>query len=223
MEPTTPISEKINEDCEGTVAEQRDSTGKHQLSGHSESPIGAVDDQGESVQEIGRYEYMDIRRSDSMEGENRVKETPEQRTIETQETDSSEESQVVEPLKKQHEGEEKEERHHYTNKHTPLQGDLSSMFTPSPDVLTAGGEKVEEYEEMARFGVASHGWEQTEYQNLPVTMKAVSEEMGSSRCAGLGGYIKVCSGVGEPGNSTSFDNPDYWHSRLFLKPDAVRT
>uniref|UniRef100_A0A671WTG1 Receptor protein-tyrosine kinase n=1 Tax=Sparus aurata TaxID=8175 RepID=A0A671WTG1_SPAAU len=82
---------------------------------------------------------------------------------------------------------------------------------------------VEEYEEMTRLGVAPGGWEQPDYQNLPVKGRAAAEETGSSRCAGIGGYIKVCAGVGEPGSNTSFDNPDYWHSRLFLKPDAVRT
>uniref|UniRef100_A0A4W6FDK8 Receptor protein-tyrosine kinase n=1 Tax=Lates calcarifer TaxID=8187 RepID=A0A4W6FDK8_LATCA len=97
------------------------------------------------------------------------------------------------------------------------------MVMLRPDVLTAGGGKVEEYEEMTKFGVVPSGWEQADYQNLPVKGRAVSEEVGSGRCAGIGGYIKVCAGMGEPGSNTSFDNPDYWHSRLFLKPDAVRT
>uniref|UniRef100_A0A3Q3LJR6 Receptor protein-tyrosine kinase n=1 Tax=Mastacembelus armatus TaxID=205130 RepID=A0A3Q3LJR6_9TELE len=91
------------------------------------------------------------------------------------------------------------------------------------NVLTAGEEKAEEYEEMTRFGVVPSGWEQPDYQNLPMKGRAVSEEMSTGRCAGIGGYIKVCAGMGEPGSNTSFDNPDYWHSRLFLKPDAVRT
>uniref|UniRef100_A0AAZ3P6C3 Receptor protein-tyrosine kinase n=1 Tax=Oncorhynchus tshawytscha TaxID=74940 RepID=A0AAZ3P6C3_ONCTS len=74
--------------------------------------------------------------------------------------------------------------------------------------------------------------QEAEYQNLPVLGKGrattVEVEGGTStRCAGLGveGYIKACSGVGvvEPSSNTSFDNPDYWHSRLFLKADAVRT
>uniref|UniRef100_A0A671WV33 receptor protein-tyrosine kinase n=1 Tax=Sparus aurata TaxID=8175 RepID=A0A671WV33_SPAAU len=90
-------------------------------------------------------------------------------------------------------------------------------------VLAGSPVEVEEYEEMTRLGVAPGGWEQPDYQNLPVKGRAAAEETGSSRCAGIGGYIKVCAGVGEPGSNTSFDNPDYWHSRLFLKPDAVRT
>uniref|UniRef100_A0A8C7JIS9 Receptor protein-tyrosine kinase n=1 Tax=Oncorhynchus kisutch TaxID=8019 RepID=A0A8C7JIS9_ONCKI len=87
--------------------------------------------------------------------------------------------------------------------------------------------------EMHAFGGGSQrgDHQEAEYQNLPVPGKGratTAEEGGAgSRCAGLGlgGYIKACSGVGvvEPSSNTSFDNPDYWHSRLFLKPDAVRT
>uniref|UniRef100_G3P3B4 Receptor protein-tyrosine kinase n=1 Tax=Gasterosteus aculeatus aculeatus TaxID=481459 RepID=G3P3B4_GASAC len=118
-----------------------------------------------------------------------------------------------------HEG----EKYHKTNKLPALQGNVSGAVMPGPDVLTAEGEMVEEYEEMTRFGVVPSGWEQADYQNLPLKGEAVSEEMGSDRCEGIGGYIKVFAGVGEPGSNTSFDNPDYWHSRLFLKPDAVST
>ncbi|CAB1336717.1 unnamed protein product, partial [Coregonus sp. 'balchen'] len=111
---------------------------------------------------------------------------------------------------------------------------------PRPDGSTAMAEsqvEVEEYEEMDAFGGDSRGsqrvdHQEAEYQNLPVpgngrTTSAEVEGGTGTRCAGLGvkGYIKVCSSVGvvEPSSNTSFDNPDYWHSRLFLKPDAVRT
>uniref|UniRef100_A0A8C7Q297 Receptor protein-tyrosine kinase n=1 Tax=Oncorhynchus mykiss TaxID=8022 RepID=A0A8C7Q297_ONCMY len=90
---------------------------------------------------------------------------------------------------------------------------------------------------MDAFGGESRGsqrvdHQEAEYQNLPVLGKGRATTVGveggtSTRCAGLGveGYIKACSGVGavEPSSNTSFDNPDYWHSRLFLKADAVRT
>ncbi|XP_056241987.1 receptor tyrosine-protein kinase erbB-3b isoform X1 [Seriola aureovittata] len=226
VETQTPIlavrSKQVSEDCKGTVAERSSSTDKHQLPGDCERVIGAVEDQEEAAQGMGRYEYMDIRRSNSTEGEGpawerRGSQTSAKSAAETEETD-----QIVEVLKKEHEEEEEDHKYHNTNKQPSHQGNLSSMVMPRPDVLTAGGEKVE-YEEMTRFGVVPSGWEQADYQNLPVKGRAVSEEVGSGRCAGIGGYIKVCAGMGEPGSNTSFDNPDYWHSRLFLKPDAVRT
>ncbi|XP_031700657.1 receptor tyrosine-protein kinase erbB-3b isoform X1 [Anarrhichthys ocellatus] len=227
VETLTPISavrmKQEDGDSEGGVAEQRDSTEKHQLTGDSDSKIRAVDDQEEAAQGIGRYEYMDIRRLNSIEGDDPAWErcgsqTSSKSTAKTEETD-----QIVEVLKKELEEEEEEEKYHNTNKQPALQGNVSGMVMPRPDVLTGGGEMVEEYEEMTRFGVMPSGWEQADYQNLPLKGRAVSEEMGRDMCAGIGGYIKVLAGIGEPGSNTSFDNPDYWHSRLFLKPDAVRT
>lgn len=219
-------SKQVDEDHEGTLTEQRESTEKHQLPGDSDRGIGAVEDQEEAARGIGRYEYMDIRCSDSTEGEDPVWErrgsqTSARSAAETDKTDQTD--QTVEVLKKEHEEGEEEEKYHNTNKQPTHQGNLSGMVMLRPDVLTAGGGKVEEYEEMTKFGVVPSGWEQADYQNLPVKGRAVSEEVGSGRCAGIGGYIKVCAGMGEPGSNTSFDNPDYWHSRLFLKPDAVRT
>lgn len=224
VETLAPISavtrKQVDEDREGSVAEQRDSPEKHQP---TDSGIRPVEDQGEAAQGIGRYEYMDIRRSDSMEGEDpawerRGSQTSAKSGAETEGTDH-----VEEVLKKEHEEEEEEEKYHSTNKQPALQGNRSGMVMPRPDVLTAAAEKVEEYEEMTRLGVVPGGWEQADYQNVPVKGRAVPEETGSGRCAGIRGYIKVCAGMGEPGSNTSFDNPDYWHSRLFLKPDAVRT
>lgn len=225
VETVTPISavrsKQEEKECEGGVAEQRDSTEKHQLTGDSDSGIRAVDDQGDEAQAIGRYEYMDIRRSNSTEGDDPAWERCGSQTSVNSAAESEETDQIVEVLKKEHEEEEGEEKHHNTNKQPALMGNVSSMVMP--DVLTAGGEMVEEYEEMTGLGVVPNGWEQADYQNLPVKGRVVSEETGSGRCAGIGGYIKVCAGMGEPGSNTSFDNPDYWHSRLFLKPDAVRT
>uniref|UniRef100_UPI0037E88292 receptor tyrosine-protein kinase erbB-3b n=1 Tax=Semicossyphus pulcher TaxID=241346 RepID=UPI0037E88292 len=215
LAPVSAVKNKQEEEsCEGSAADQRDSTEKHEPTGDSDSGIRAVGDQGE-----GRYEYMDIRRCDSTEGENPAWE---RRGSQTSAEGTEETDQIVEVLKKEHKEEEEEEKCHNTNKQ-PLQGDQSEMVMPRPDVLTAGGEEVEEYEEMTRLGVVPGGWEEADYQNLPVKGRSVPEETGSSRCAGIGGYIKVCAGMGEPGSNTSFDNPDYWHSRLFIKPDAVRT
>ncbi|XP_041859442.1 receptor tyrosine-protein kinase erbB-3b isoform X2 [Melanotaenia boesemani] len=195
------------EACEGAVTDQltRDFT----------SEIKTVDDQAEVGQGITKYEYMDIRSSDS-EWERNGSQTSEINAVETEDTD-----QIVGVLKKEHKAEEKTKMCHNINKQATLQGDLQS--TVMPDALTPGGRNMEEYEEMTGFGEVPKGWGQTEYENVPVKGRAVAEDMGSGRCAGLGEYIKVCAGMGEPDSNTSFDNPDYWHSRLFLKPDAVRT
>lgn len=83
--------------------------------------------------------------------------------------------------------------------------DVEELCSDKRIYSTLSGEArtVEEYEDMDRFPRRSHGCEQPEYQNLPLSRLEEAQETGS-----------VCS---------SFDNPDYWHSRLFLKADAIRT
>ncbi|XP_035813109.2 receptor tyrosine-protein kinase erbB-3b isoform X2 [Amphiprion ocellaris] len=215
LTPTSAVrSKQVQQACGGNVAEQKDSTEKPNRDFTNE--IKSVDDQPEASQGFGRYEYMDIRRCDSTEGDE-----PEwERETSAQSEAETEEEEV---LRNEHEEEEETEKCQNTNKQASLQGNQSSMIVPGADVLTARGETLEEYEEMTRFRVVPGRWEHTEYQNLPAKGRDVSEEMGGGRCAGIGEYIKVCADMGEPGSNTSFDNPDYWHSRLFLKPDAVRT
>lgn len=209
-ETLTPISAmtRTHDEGEKNVAEQKGSTEKHQLTEHSDSRAMDV----EAAQGIGRYEYMYIRRSDSTEEE------------EKSHSESAEETEeTVEVLIKEHKEEQEVEKHHNTNKQLLPQGDPSNVVMHVPDVLKAGGEKLEEYEEMTRPGVVHSGWETADYQNLPVKGRTVPVETDSGRCAEIREYIKVCAGVGEAGSNISFDNPDYWHSRMFLQPDAVRS
>ena len=212
-----------DKDSKGNPAEPRDSTEKCQLTGDCDSEFQAVNEQEEAAQGIGRYEYMDIRRSDSTEGEDPAQERPGSLTSANKTGVTEEPDQSAEVLQKEQQEEEEVEKHHDTNKQPPVQEILSSVVMPRPDVLKAGGEKVEEYEEMTRLVGVPNRWEHADYQNLSVTGRVAPVDTENGRCAGIGGYIKVCAGTGEPGSNTSFDNPDYWHSRLFLKPDAVRT
>ncbi|XP_029012955.1 receptor tyrosine-protein kinase erbB-3b isoform X2 [Betta splendens] len=206
-------TQPVSEDSE--VPAHRDLTEEQGPTGDCESGIRAVENEG-----TGRYEYMDIRRSESTEGEDPAKEGSGDQApaVETEETDQKEEVS----MKNEHEDKEEGANRQNTSKQPTLQGDLSSTVVPEPDVPTAGGDEVAEYEDMTRLEEVSSGWERADYQNLPVKGRAVCEDRGGGRCMGIGGYIKVCAGMGDPSSNTSFDNPDYWHSRLFLKPDAVR-
>ncbi|MED6247182.1 hypothetical protein ATANTOWER_032537 [Ataeniobius toweri] len=210
-------SNQMHEACEGAATKQRDTMEKDQLNCRRE--MKSVVHKTEVWREICRYEYMDIRHSDSSEGgEPELERSGSQTSLTTGEKTH----QRARGLVKEKKGEEETEVFH-TNKQVGVQEDLSSRVVPGPDVLTAGNDKVEEYEEMSGFGEVPCEWGHAEYENLPAKARAVPEEKDSGRCAGIGEYIKVCAGIGEPGSNTSFDNPDYWHSRLFLKPDAVRT
>ncbi|XP_061684538.1 receptor tyrosine-protein kinase erbB-3b [Syngnathoides biaculeatus] len=195
-----PVTEnrQVNENRQDNMV---DFTEKHQFS--IQKQIQAVEDCIEVPQGKGRYEYMDIRHSDSTEDEASPQERRETSAAEPDETCQEEEGQLRDV-----------QECHHTNKQQRLQGNVSSLH--KPDVVTDEGQN--EYEDMATYEGIPSGWRQPDYQNLPV-----KGEVGNGRCAGIGEYIKVCAGMSEPGSSSSFDNPDYWHSRLFLKPDAVRT
>ncbi|XP_062397230.1 receptor tyrosine-protein kinase erbB-3b [Sardina pilchardus] len=98
-------------------------------------------------------------------------------------------------------------------------GALASRVGFSDGISPSNAEQEEEYEEMGATKGGSSTVDEVEYQNMPCG-KALMSPGGMT--AGAGKYVKVRAGVGEPG-SASFDNPDYWHSRLFHKQDALRT
>lgn len=204
--------EQEDKECEANPAWRRSST--EELTEDSDGGIQTEEAQAAVARGRGRYEYMDIRRSDSTEGEDSAHGgSPES-------AKSAADAEMVEVSVKDQRAEEEEGKYHSVNKQPPHRGDVSGAVKARPDVLKGAGEKVEEYEEMTRTKATPSGWD---YQNLQVKANAVNEEADGDRCVGIGDYIKVCAVVGEPGVNTSFDNPDYWHSRLFLKPDAVRT
>ncbi|XP_056897362.1 receptor tyrosine-protein kinase erbB-3b isoform X2 [Takifugu flavidus] len=196
---------------------QKDST--HQLTSPSGNETKAVDEQGEEAQVKCRYEYMDISRSYSTEEDNPAKKSDAACAGGTMDIDHT-----MAVLTEEHKEVDEEDK--CTDKEHPLQVNVSSVSVDEPDVPQVGDENDEngdEYEEMTIQRVVPIQWEQADYQNLPVKGRTCPEDAGSGRCGGIGEYIKVCAGMGEPGGNTSFDNPDYWHSRLFLQPDAVRT
>ncbi|XP_026872274.2 receptor tyrosine-protein kinase erbB-3b isoform X2 [Electrophorus electricus] len=79
---------------------------------------------------------------------------------------------------------------------------------------------LDEYEDMGACGRAHMCGDQVVYQNMPTKGRIASgEELHGAK---LRAFRGVCAGMDDKGN-TSFDNPDYWHSRLFHKSDAVCT
>uniref|UniRef100_A0AAR2IGI5 Receptor protein-tyrosine kinase n=1 Tax=Pygocentrus nattereri TaxID=42514 RepID=A0AAR2IGI5_PYGNA len=81
--------------------------------------------------------------------------------------------------------------------------------------------QADEYEDMGVCGNVHMSRDQVEYQNIPAKERKLSGEVAHS--ANLRAFRGACAGPDEKNANTSFDNPDYWHSRLFHKPDAVCT
>uniref|UniRef100_A0A8C7F871 Receptor protein-tyrosine kinase n=1 Tax=Oncorhynchus kisutch TaxID=8019 RepID=A0A8C7F871_ONCKI len=89
--------------------------------------------------------------------------------------------------------------------------------------MQGGGEgEVDEYEDMDSLAAPGAG-DPVEYENVQREGEGAVGGMGGQH-TGMGAFVKVRAGVGEPsGGDCSFDNPDYWQSRLFLKLNAVNT
>lgn len=89
--------------------------------------------------------------------------------------------------------------------------------------MQGGGEgEVDEYEDMDSLAAPGAG-DPVEYENVQREGEGAVGGVGGQH-TGMGAFLKLFPRVGEPsGGDCSFDNPDYWQSRLFLKPNAVST
>ena len=202
---STPV---VKEACVAAVADQRDlPENRGQAGEHPESGTPhEAEEPGEAHREAGEYEDMDVssgshaQDQDTLATERHSGQThcAHQAAAVTAEKEATEER--LSP--KRQEG-ECDAEHLCANQQARLVEKLNGM-TGTGTLLARVARTAQEYEEMDGFPERSRGCEQPEYQNLPGKGLDVAQEMGSSMCA-------------------SFDNPDYWHSRLFLKPDAIRT
>uniref|UniRef100_A0A8C7DIX9 Receptor protein-tyrosine kinase n=1 Tax=Oncorhynchus kisutch TaxID=8019 RepID=A0A8C7DIX9_ONCKI len=114
----------------------------------------------------------------------------------------------------------KEDDYQYTNRQPKLRQDLRGREGLR---MQGGGEgEVDEYEDMDSLAAPGAG-DPVEYENVQREGEGAVGGMGGQH-TGMGAFVKVRAGVGEPsGGDCSFDNPDYWQSRLFLKLNAVNT
>ncbi|XP_028850847.1 receptor tyrosine-protein kinase erbB-3b isoform X2 [Denticeps clupeoides] len=190
---------KVSEQPDGLLQDDNTSEGelwdkRPSADGVPENGEGCTDEpQQQDVP--AEYEYMDIRSSNTDSAEDAAA-----GSTEPEEKNNGE-------LTEDAEGQEKLE-----------------IVQPRPSSGVTGGvvckadTELAEYEEMATTAGPANA--ELEYQNVPSKGQPVKKAWRSD---GRGSYVKVRAGVGEPSTSTSFDNPDYWHSRMFLKQDAVRT
>uniref|UniRef100_A0A8C8EMW7 Receptor protein-tyrosine kinase n=1 Tax=Oncorhynchus tshawytscha TaxID=74940 RepID=A0A8C8EMW7_ONCTS len=113
-----------------------------------------------------------------------------------------------------------EDDYQYTNRQPKLRQDLRGREGLR---MQGGGEgEVDEYEDMDSLAAPGAG-DPVEYENVQREGEGAVGGMGGQH-TGMGAFVKVRAGVGEPsGGDCSFDNPDYWQSRLFLKLNAVNT
>ncbi|XP_033482825.2 receptor tyrosine-protein kinase erbB-3a isoform X1 [Epinephelus lanceolatus] len=162
-----------------------------------------------------QYEYMDIRGSDRDDSppvpDPPPPPTPARMGREVEDDDEEEEDEYVE-----------DSNYHYTNR----QPKLRQALRDKKELKIEGRDESEayEYEDMDSFA-AQQPRDAVVYQNLKREGEGAVGATDAHR-SGFEPYVKVRAGVGvgdPPAGDRSFDNPDYWHSRMFLKPKAVPT
>ncbi|XP_067443578.1 receptor tyrosine-protein kinase erbB-3a isoform X1 [Thunnus thynnus] len=173
------------------------------------------DSEQRESQEV-EYEYMDIRVSDKEESPPAHDPLPPppplpqtQARLGGEVEDEEEEDEYVE-----------DSNYHYTNRQPKLRQALQDQKELKIQGKDEG--EVYEYEDMDCFAAVLPG-DAVVYQNMQRQGEGAA---GGTDAHAFERYVKVRAGVGvgEPAaGDRSFDNPDYWHSRMFLKPNAVPT
>lgn len=159
--------------------------------------------------EAVEYEYMDIGDVGAGRSESTVASL--KRNSSTTGTEAGDRTPVENGVEGQDIAQDEDEEYQYMNQQPRLSRTLKSRGSRDLDGC--------EYEEMGSVRMVG---DQVEYQNIHMEDKG-SLRPRDSQSSELGGFVKVRAGVGESGADRSFNNPNYWHSRMFLKPDAVRT
>lgn len=110
--------------------------------------------------------------------------------------------------------------YHYTNQQPKLRQALQQMKA----VKVQGKGQLYEYEDMDSIATARPE-DAAVYQNLQREGGGAAGQSPAQR-SGFNAYVSVRAGVGlgEPAAvDRSFDNLEYWHSRMFPNPKAVQT
>uniref|UniRef100_A0A674MX38 Receptor protein-tyrosine kinase n=1 Tax=Takifugu rubripes TaxID=31033 RepID=A0A674MX38_TAKRU len=102
-----------------------------------------------------------------------------------------------------------------------------SAYMSQRDSMSCEGKdngQLYEYEDMDSI-TSAQPEDAAVYQNIQKEGDSAARQ-GPAQTPGFDAYVRVRAGVGlgEPAAvDRSFDNPNYWHSRMFLKPNAVPT
>lgn len=200
--------------CSGEVVTSREDSRGH--TGNKNKGTNHSSDSEDQVSREVAYEYMDVRAFETEKDGPPTREPPHPKTTNHEDTrirgeveDKEDEDEYVE-----------DDNYHYTNRQPNLRQALQGGKGSKMPGMGEG--EAYEYEEMDSLAAAAAG-HSAEYENLQ------GQEEGAvggteTQQSGFGPSVKVRAGVGvvEPDSADrSFDNPDYWHSRMFL--NAVRT
>uniref|UniRef100_A0A672JRH6 Receptor protein-tyrosine kinase n=1 Tax=Salarias fasciatus TaxID=181472 RepID=A0A672JRH6_SALFA len=210
----TPMSTRQNSYCPKPNKKRTSSVSSHTTASSWDTTLSAEvrggltrsKDSSDSEQQGSNdveYEYMDIRGHEKEEGPPAHDPPPPPISSKVR----AEEDEYVE-----------DSNYHYTNR----QPKLRQALRDQRELKIQGKEEGEayEYEDMDYFA-AQLPEDPAVYQNMQWEGAVGGAEAHQS---GFDPHVKVRAGVGQPAaGDSSFDNPGYWHSRMFLEAKAVPT
>ncbi|XP_054473898.1 receptor tyrosine-protein kinase erbB-3a [Anoplopoma fimbria] len=205
--------------CSGDTTSSVEVRGGHTRSDHNS------DSEQQGSNEV-EYEYMDIRGNEKDESPP-VPDTPPPPPPPLTQARMGREVEEEEEEEKEKEEEDEyveDSNYHYTNRQPKLRQALRDRKELKIEGRDEDEEEAYEYEDMDSFAAVRPG-DTVVYHNLQTEGEGAVGGTKAHR-SGFEPSVKVRAGVGvgEPaGGDRSFDNPDYWHSRMFLKPNAVPT
>lgn len=164
-----------------------------------------------------KYEYMDIRSTDKDD-------SPPARAppLPPLLAKAAVDRQADEGQEEEADGYVQDSIYHYTNQQPKLRQALQQM--KAVKVQGRGKGQLYEYEDMDSIATARPE-EAAVYQNIQREGQEAAGR-GPAQRSGFDGYVSVRAGVvlGEPAAvDRSFDNLEYWHSRMFPNPNTVQT
>lgn len=209
-----PNKKRTSSTSSQTTACSGDTMTSMELGGNNTTSTHNSDSEQQGSSEV-EYEYMDIRGDKDESPPAHVPPLPPHLT-------------PAEMGRELADGEDEEDEYvedsnyHYTNQQPKLRQALQLMKPLKIERKDEGPSY--EYEDMDSFATMRPE-DAAVYQNL---LREGEGAAGGTAAppSGFEAYVKVQAGIGvrEPAAvDSSFDNPDYWHSRMFLKPNAVTT
>lgn len=168
------------------------------------------------------YEYMDIRGSEQDCPPAYCPPAPPHPSLTQARMNQKLREQEEEDEEEEEEDEYVEDGYQYTNPQPKLRQTLKDRRTPK--IREREEDLSYEYEDMDARATLQPG-DAVVYQNVQRDVERAAAGREASRY-GLDTFLKVRAGVGLAGRvsgDSSFDNPDYWHSRMTLKTKAVPT
>lgn len=162
-----------------------------------------------------KYEYMDIRSFEKDDSPPAHAPPPPpllaKAAVDRQADEGDEEEEV--------DGYVEDSIYHYTNRQPKLRQVLQQM-----KVQGQGKGQLYEYEDMDSITTARPE-DAAVYQNIQRDREGAAGQSPARR-SGFEAYVSVRAGVGlgeAAAADRSFDNMEYWHSRMFPNPNAVQT